>query len=157
LSAVNEFLTQDVLKSAEPEITRGRQMTVLEALDNAAISISGRFTDDPSTQVAILLALADAYRSLGRPELGVVHVNKAIELCRKSFPSEDRRTLASTLSLGELLLTQDKLAEAAPVIESTLASAKRALGADDDLTLQTTECLARLKLTQGNLADAEAL
>jgi non-specific serine/threonine protein kinase/serine/threonine-protein kinase len=157
LSAVNSFLTRDVLASAAPEITRGKPLTVLDALDNAALSIAGRFADDPSTQVAVRLALADAYRSLGRPELGIPHAQAAVALCEKNFKPEDQHTLSASLELGELLLNQDKLAEADAAIQPVLAGSRRAFGSGDELTLHVVAAMARLRLTQGKLEEAESL
>jgi tetratricopeptide (TPR) repeat protein len=64
--SVLEFLQDDLLASATPEVGQGRELTVREALDSAAATVGARFADAPVERGAIQTTLAHLYRRLGR-------------------------------------------------------------------------------------------
>src|SRR6185437_5309413 len=73
VQAVNEFLTDDLLQSADPSIARGEKLTVREALDAAGKTVARKFASQPLSEAAIRYTLALTYDALGRADLGLEH------------------------------------------------------------------------------------
>ncbi|MBE5316510.1 MAG: serine/threonine protein kinase [Xanthomonadales bacterium] len=63
-----QFLTEDLLAAASPEVAQSRELTVREALDRAADSVGARFADAPLEQLTVRSALSALYQRLGRLE-----------------------------------------------------------------------------------------
>ena len=64
--AVVAFVVDDMLGAASPSKTRGKLVTVLEALANADRSLEGKFAKEPRVEASIRQALAQVYHRAGR-------------------------------------------------------------------------------------------
>src|SRR5262249_9766049 len=61
-TAVNEFLTEDLLTQAAPDRNpAGDRVTLLEVLDRAAETVGGRFRADPESEEAVRQTIARTY------------------------------------------------------------------------------------------------
>ncbi|HEY7086551.1 MAG TPA: serine/threonine-protein kinase, partial [Tepidisphaeraceae bacterium] len=154
LAAVNEFLTKDVLGSSTPAVTRGRELTVVEALNNASRKIT-RFPD-PKTEVEVRLAIAHAYGDLGHADLGLPQARAALDVCRTRFPDE-RATIDSLLGVATLLQLADSLDEAERLTLEAKDRSERAFGESDELTVKAISLLGQIRRRQGRLDEAAAL
>ncbi|MGH7176947.1 MAG: serine/threonine-protein kinase, partial [Tepidisphaeraceae bacterium] len=81
-TAVLEFFTRDVLAAADPAQSRGRELTVKEALDRAAANIGDSFRDRPLVEAAIRNSMADTYSSLGHFDLALKQAELTYDLRR---------------------------------------------------------------------------
>jgi tetratricopeptide (TPR) repeat protein len=157
LAAVNEFLTDDVIGSADPAVTRGRELSVREALDNAAARIGRKFTDRPLVEANVRASVAGAYAAVGRADLALPHARSALEARRKLLGEDHPETIRAQSRVGQLLLQTGRAADAEPLWRDALARARRVLGEDDRLTLNSYSNLGGLLQEQGKFADAEPL
>jgi tetratricopeptide (TPR) repeat protein/predicted Ser/Thr protein kinase len=157
LQEVNQFFTRDVIGAASPAVTLGKELTVREALDNAAAGVEQKFAGRPLVQADIATSIGLAYRALGRPNLGEPHVRAALALRRATLGPEHRMTLASTNDLATILHEQGKFDETESLYRQVLADARRRFGDDDELTLTTVNNLADLLRQRGRLNESEAL
>src|SRR5207247_10293080 len=103
LRAVNRFLTDDLLASASPEVSRGKELTVRDAVDRAAESVAERFKQRPLTEAAVRAVLAETYDSLGLTERGLPHAQAAAQLQLREHGPNHEATLAAQCKLGMLL------------------------------------------------------
>ena len=154
---VNRFLTEDLLASANPDVTRGREMTVREALDRAAESISRRFRARPLTEAAVHSVLAETYDGLGLAARALEHAQAARDLTRGARGPDDAQALAATAAVGKELAVLHRHAEAEPLLRDAVARAERRLGADDPVTIECLNSLARTLRMQRKFAEAEPL
>ena len=154
---VNRFLTDDLLLPASPEIARGKEMTVREALDRAAASVGKRPKMSTTTQAAIRAALADVYSSLGLFEQALPHAQAAAELFRNDHGPDDEQTLTAEHEVGRELTMVNRHAEAEPILRDVLARSTRILGVDHPVVLTTTGSLAMTLRLQERFDEAEPL
>jgi eukaryotic-like serine/threonine-protein kinase len=152
---VNRFLTDDLLLPASPEIARGKEMTVREAVDRAADSIGKRPKVSTTTQAAIRAALADVYASLGLFEQALPHARAAAELFRSDRGADDEQTLTADHEVGRELAMLDRQAEAEPMLRDVLARSTKLLGADHPVALVTMGSLGMTLRLQNRFDEAE--
>jgi tetratricopeptide (TPR) repeat protein len=155
LKEVNRFLTDDLLASAAPEVSRGKELTVREAVDRAAQNVSQRFQARPATEAAIHMMLSDTYDSLGYAERGLKHAQLARDLLVRSSGPDDPRTLTATGMFGRQLNYVGRGAEAEPILRDAMARAERAIGPNDEVTLNIVTELASSLRQQRKFAEAE--
>jgi serine/threonine protein kinase/Tfp pilus assembly protein PilF len=155
--AVIDFLTRDVLGSSKPEITRGKALTVEEALDSAARNIDGRFKTDPEPRAAVLVTLAQAYLALSRTDRAEPHALAALTLSQQSFPTDHPANLSAAHALAEIYLRQGKLDQAEPLYQQALDTARKTYGPIHKYTIVATRTMGHLRLRQGRLEEAESM
>src|SRR5262249_61354614 len=64
-TAINEFLTQDLLTQAEPANNAAEDhVTLLEVLDRAAEKVGKRFADQPELESSLRQTIANTYHGL---------------------------------------------------------------------------------------------
>ena len=156
-SAVNEFLTQEILISSTPDVTRGKPLTVLEALDNAARRIKGKFKENPAVEGAVRGTIARAYHALGRPDLALPQAQAAVEICARALPHDHAVTVAALNQLAQVLEERGDYASAESMYRDALARSRRAADADPRDSLSIVGNLGRVVQRQGRLDEAEAL
>lgn len=78
--AANAFL-QNMLASVEPSVSQGRDLTVREVLDAAALRVEhGELAGQPSVEAAVRLTLGRSYMSLGQMDIAERQLNAALQL-----------------------------------------------------------------------------
>lgn len=100
--AVNNFLNQ-ILYAADPARYGGREMTVREALDEAAANIDEFATDTPAIKAAIYLAIGKTYDRVGAYREASHHLKSAYELRNDLFGPNDARTIECVSLYGQNL------------------------------------------------------
>jgi serine/threonine protein kinase/tetratricopeptide (TPR) repeat protein len=155
--AVNRFLTQDLLASASPEVSRKRDFTVREAVDRAAQVIGQRFGDRPLIESAVRSTLATTYDALGRADLGMPHAEAAYELRLKALGEDHPDTISSLNDWGAMYLSAGKFDDAEKHFRDAHTRARRVLGAENPLTLNAEGNLAASLRQQGRFDEAEPL
>ena len=155
--AVNQFLTKDVIGSADPAVMRGRELTVREALDNAAQRIGRKFTNTPLVEANVRSSVAGAYESLGRSDLALPHAQSAMATRRALLGDDHPDTLRAIMRVGQIELQLGHLPQAEALWREALDRARRARGEDDKLTLDAYSNVGGLLQEQGRYADAEPM
>ncbi len=155
--AINDFLINDMLASAEPEIARGRKVTVEEVLENASGRINDAFSNQPVTRASVLATIGRTYLSLGLYEAAREHLREAEAICTRELGDEHPQTLQARIALIETLRRQDNLDEAETLAERTLQLCRRILGEDHLDTLEAAFQRAILLERRGRRAEAVEL
>jgi serine/threonine protein kinase/predicted negative regulator of RcsB-dependent stress response len=157
LSAVNEFFTAGVIGASDPEVTRGKPLSVLEALDKAAATIASSLPQNVKTKSAIEVAISKSYRALGQPDRALPHSRAAVDLCAQQFAPDDPPTIVARADVAWNLMELGKLSEAEPVVQELVDCTTKRYGASDLQTLSAIAQLGTLRYRQGRLSDAEPL
>ncbi|MGH7178615.1 MAG: protein kinase domain-containing protein, partial [Tepidisphaeraceae bacterium] len=155
--AVNKFLTDDLLASASPGVTRGKEMTVREALDRAADAVTERFGDRPLTEASIRSVLAGTYDALGLTERGLKHAHEAMRIQQREHGPDHEETLIAVNDVARSLAKLNRHAEAEPIARDAVQRSQRTLGEDHPVTLSCIGALAMTLRLQERFAEAEPL
>ena len=155
--SVVDFLNQDLLASVDPEISRGRAVTVREVLDNAARSIDLRFSGQAETEAAIRNTLGKTYFSLGDYQQSKRQLQRVAELDQGSEPAPVAMRAGALLT--ELLRVEGRYKEARSQIATIVENQERLLGANHRDTLQSRLIAAKISddLADYNRAEVEML
>ncbi|HRK32057.1 MAG TPA: serine/threonine-protein kinase [Tepidisphaeraceae bacterium] len=157
LEEVNRFLTEDLLAAAAPEVTRGREMTVREALDRAALLIPARFKSRPLTEAAIREIVGETYAALGEREQGLIHTRAAREIYLRDLGADHRLSVIASINTGRALAQMERHKEAEPILREALDRARRLLGDEDAITLNAIGAVGMTLRMQNRFAEAEPL
>jgi eukaryotic-like serine/threonine-protein kinase len=83
--AINRFLNEDVLASANPLQSGDKNMTVRAALDHAAAAIEKEFANDPAVREDIEMAVARSYSGIDEFAIARTHAERAAAIDRQRF------------------------------------------------------------------------
>jgi tRNA A-37 threonylcarbamoyl transferase component Bud32 len=163
--AVSEFLRRDLLGQADisnqpllgEQVERDPDIKVVELLDRASQVIEGRFRDQPSTEGAIRQTIGGAYHALGKYEIGQRHLERSLDVLKKSLGPDHLFTLHSKNNLASVYLDRGNYDKAEPLFLEVLQQSEKKLGADHSTTLKIKNNLAGLHKAQGNYDKAELL
>jgi len=133
--SVASFL-EDMLASADPS-SMGRDVRVVDVLDDAAERIDETFADTPLRKAAVELVLGRTYRSLGDFEAARVLIENAVEIRERELGSDAGETVSALHLLGGLARDQGRMEEATETLRSVFDRRRESLGPDDPKTLAT--------------------
>ncbi|MCA8950022.1 MAG: serine/threonine protein kinase [Planctomycetes bacterium] len=153
--AVLDFLNKDLLASVAPGAL-GKDVTMREALDQAAKSIDGRFPDQPLVEAAVRRTIGDTYRRLGELPEAERHLVRSVELFTGNG-AEPSATLDARRVLGIVYGEQNRLHEAANEGREILALSNTAFGPEHDDTLTAANNLGLIYTRLGRWDEAEEL
>jgi len=154
---VLNFLTNDVLMSADRTRARSWQVTLSEVLDVASENLKTKFSNEPLVEATIRHTLGNTYLSLGKYTAAEPHIESAYRIRREQLGQEHPDTLASTASLGSLRLCQGKYEEAEHLCTTVVESRRRLLGPEHPETLASMWGLSVVYWYQRRNAKAETL
>jgi serine/threonine protein kinase len=157
VQAVVDFLTNDVLTSADPAKAKRWQITLSEVLDGASENLGDKFEDKPLVEASIRHTLGNTYLSLGKYFSAEPHIESAYRIRRVELGQEHPDTLASTVSLGSLRLRQGRYDEAERLSVTAVEGIRRVLGREHPETLASMYSLAVVYWYQRRHAEAETL
>jgi len=155
--AVNEFINNDLLSSFDPDWAKGRAITVIEILDNAAGKLEGKFKDAPLIEASIRDTLGATYMSLGKYTAAKPHLERALELRRGQFGGEHPDTLRSMTNLASQYMKQFGFKEAEPLYAKVLEIRRRVLGEEHPDTLSSMSSMGWVYYMQDLCKEAEPL
>jgi serine/threonine protein kinase len=156
--AINNFLLNDMLAQAAPELNaRERKVTVEELLDRANARIGKAFAEQPEVQAAIRTTMGTTYWTLGEFSKAEPLLRRAWESRRDALGPQHHDTLNTMHSLALVLKDQGKLAEAATIQRQVLEARRRILGPEHSSTLTAMNTLVQVLLAQGKFAEAETM
>ncbi len=155
--AVADFLTNDVLGSADPYKAKGREVTVRYVLDAASKSIEGKFEDAPLVEASIRQTLGRTYQGLCRYEVAEPHLERALQIRQQQLGGEHLDTLKSMNDLAWLYFRQGRLDESEQLFLKPLEGRRRVLGEEHPDTLDTMQKLGWVYMPQARVDEAEPL
>lgn len=157
LRDVNRFLTHDVIAAATPDVARGRELTMRDALTHASASVGERFRDRPGSEAAVRGALADAYASLRLLDEARKHAFASVDAAKRAYGDDHDATIDASRRLGWILMLRSELSAAEPMLRDAADRARRLLGAEHDVTIQAEAELANCLRRLGRFDQAEPL
>jgi serine/threonine protein kinase/tetratricopeptide (TPR) repeat protein len=155
--AVNEFLNNDLLASFDPDKAKGREITIMEVLDNAAKKLEGKFKDAPSIEASIRDTLGTVYMNLGKYKAAEPHLERALQLRQSQLGEEHPDTLKSMDRLAWLYSRQGRYKEAEPLFVKVLKIRRRVPGEEHPDTLKSMAYLGWLYSMQDCYKEGEPL
>jgi serine/threonine protein kinase len=155
--AVVDFLTNDVLTSADPMKAKRWEITLSEVLDVASENLKTKFSNEPLVEASIRHTLGSTYLSIGKYPEAEPHIETAYRIRLSELGQEHSDTIASTLSLGSLRLRQGNYKEAEQLSTTSYEGRRRLLGQEHPETLASMRQLAAVYLYQQKKVEAETL
>jgi serine/threonine protein kinase/tetratricopeptide (TPR) repeat protein len=152
---INGFL-QGMLSYADP-LKQRRDMTVAEALDDAARRAETELANQPEVLAAVRGTIANAYLNQGRYDLAEPHARSALDLDRRIYGDENRETAQAMGLLGFLLYQKGSFAEAEPLYRRALEISRKLLGSESIEVANGTNNLGLLLHDKGDDAAAVPL
>lgn len=148
------FLT-GILSGADPEVSRGRELTVRAMLDEAALRVDTELGNQPAVAFEVHRVIAGAYDNLSLHTRAAHHLERALVLAARSGMSGTLREADLLESLANTLFDIDRKASrrSADLLEAALRIREARLGPDDPLTVKTS---ANYGQVLGSLGDEAA-
>jgi tetratricopeptide (TPR) repeat protein/predicted Ser/Thr protein kinase len=142
LAAVNAFLNDDLLASADPKRLVGEgEVTLLDAIADAAVDLDTRFADSPEAEGVIRETIGTAYLNRDRVAEAIPHLERALELARATDAPPD--VLVSRLNLiGMAAYDEDRLDDAVARFEEAIAVVEATPGIDPSMAISAYGMLA---------------
>jgi non-specific serine/threonine protein kinase/serine/threonine-protein kinase len=155
--AINEFL-QETLGSADTFSKLGREVTVVEALDESARTIDESFQNQPEIEAAVKNTIGYTYMTLGRYEDAEPLLKSALETRKARLGEWHLETLDSMHSLAALYIRHGHLfEEAEQLLSKAMEGHRRALGEEHPDSLSDMNELALVYEYQGRHEEAERI
>jgi len=153
---IGRFL-QDMLGSINPEIAKGRDITVLrELLDQASKRIDAELADNVEVAASLHGTVGYSYYRIGLYDQADRHLLTALRLRQQIHWPTHEDTLSSMNQLGELYAQMGRYNDAERLLDEALSICRRTRGNDDPLTLTVWGNLAWLYVYQGRYGAAES-
>ncbi len=108
---ISEFL-RNMLSGVDPEKAQGKEVTVRDALDEAARKVDRAWTDTPELEVELRTTIGTMYSQLGLYAQAEDHLRRAVELYRTLLGAGHETTLKTTNQLARNLFYQGRHHEA---------------------------------------------
>lgn len=153
---ITNFLS-GMLASVDPENSLGKEPTISEIVDRAALDIDRRFDDKPKTEAALRDTIGRTLRGIGRLEDAHRQYVEVVRLFEQTDGSEGRNTLAARRNLSGILSERGMFKEAEELMRSVIETGTRVYGEKDPETLFAMAELGRVMHESGNMAEAERL
>ncbi len=145
---VTSFLNNDVLAAIVPG-AKGHEVTVLQALDEAASKLETKFVDRPMTRAAIANNMGNVYYALGEYEKAAPLIMEAVDLFKASLGDQHELTRLAQNDLGMFLRDAGHYEEANEVLGSLLERNTKELGPKDPITLSSLLSVIQLSYQTG--------
>ncbi|HEY2292758.1 MAG TPA: serine/threonine-protein kinase [Thermoanaerobaculia bacterium] len=147
----------DTFKDADPYHTKGEHLTADEILSRGAERVSRDLAGRPDVQAALMDAIGDVERALGRYDSAEPLLQRGLALRQATFGPDSLEVAESLEHLGLLKRERSSFTEAERLLRRSLAIEQARLG---DGSLQTAKILNELGdllATTGKADEAETL
>ena len=151
--SVTTFLS-DMLASVRPD-EKGRDVTVRQVLDEAAVGIADEFADEPLVRARLQSTIGQAYNALGENDAAIAQLEAALATRRAELGDDATATLLSLCDLGEALSRDGRFAEAGALYREALAGFRRHPGEQVGRVGKAMNGLANALADLGRLEEAE--
>ncbi len=152
---INAFL-QQVFGAAHPA-RKGRQVTVVDALHDAAQRVEKALADQPEVLATTHRTIGIIYYSIGLLDASEPHLRMALKLHRDIYGDEHPETAQSLYALGYFLWLKGESAEAESVLREYLEVIRRSAGDQSQAVADAFLQLGLVMNQKGDLAAAESL
>ena len=145
------FLT-DALQSPDPDIN-GRDVRVVDVLQDAATRLFEDFPDDPLLQARILKATGDTLFQLGEYESAADLLEQSQQLYLQQVGPLDPRTLSAGKRLGKAWVNLGDQ-RAIPLLQQVFETSRDTFGKEHELTLELERALIHSQLDTGETVNS---
>jgi tetratricopeptide (TPR) repeat protein/tRNA A-37 threonylcarbamoyl transferase component Bud32 len=155
---VGAFYEKYVLSASRP--FGGGQafdVTLKQALDEAAPHIRTGFAGSPDDEASVSLTLGETYLWLGEFTRAEALFRRAEDLARQAYGERSGARLEASGLIAAALLARNRFRDAGAILESGTREAAGLLGKNHKLTLTFRHNHAMLHLSAGRLGEAESL
>ena len=147
-------LLESLLREADPDRSRGADVTVRDALDRGAERIEADLEGRPAVQARLLQAISGTYAQLGLPTEALPLALRALEL-RESDPASSPTNLAvARHNAASIHLLLGDAASAEPLLMEALATWRSQPVGSNPYAFRTLSNLGAIRLAQGDLEGA---
>lgn len=153
---IRRFL-EDMLASPDPLEGAGRDVTVVDVLDQAAARAGRSFPDQPEVEVSLRNTIGLTFLNLGRIESAEHQGLLARDLALRQLGPDHVETAAATYRLARVRHEQRQLPEAEDFYRESRAIFRQRLGEDHPQFLSASNDLARVLFERGQHDEAEVL
>ncbi|CAN5674325.1 hypothetical protein BH09PLA1_BH09PLA1_11920 [soil metagenome] len=151
-----QFLN-DMLASVDPAQAQGKQILVLDILEQSARDVGERFKSRPAIEASVQATIGKTYRALGHPAQALPHLQTAVDLFRSMYGQRDARYIQSAKeyarTLNDLGRPEEAMTMLSPMLE--MGSGKNRLNAQT--RAQLLSVLGTSKQALGQWRDAESV
>ncbi len=147
----------DTFKEADPYHTKGEHLTADEILSRGAERVSRDLSGRPDVQAALMDAIGEVERGLGRYDRAEPLLERGLALRRATFGPDSLEVAESLEHLGLLKRERSAFAEAERLLRQSLAIEKARLGDGSLQTAKTLDELGNLLANTGKAEEAEKL
>jgi len=155
-AGISEFLRNDLLAQASPDIQPDRDVKLRTVVDRAAERLRTRFPQQPLLRAAVSETLADTYQALGDYPAMQAQCERVLALRREHLGPDHLDTLRAAVKLYDSYPVTAKLETTETLGRDTLDRLTRTVGADHPLTLQLRVALYKI-MYRGRYTEAEPL
>jgi eukaryotic-like serine/threonine-protein kinase len=145
---------RDMFGSIDPELAKGRVVSVREVLDDGALKVSSAFPNQPVAEAAVRDVFAWAYLRIGDEAKSRVHFDIAEQLLQRSADSKDPIRLSVLTGAGETLRGLGKFEESESRLRESLKLQIESAGEIDPETWRARGALCLLLMDRGRYAEA---
>jgi len=154
VTAINRFL-QQTLRSADPVDGLARDVTVAEALDEAAGKIGASFPDDDEIRAELQFTIGASYYRLGKYDKALALLRASSETLEKTVGPDDPNLASVLEALSHVRKAQGDTGEAVSLLARTLAIREKAYGSRHPSVADALTNLGGTYRDQGEYAKAE--
>lgn len=156
-TAVNRFL-QEMLSSVDPAQALGREVTIRQALEDAAAKIeSGSLQDQPDIEADLRTTIGSTYLALGRYAEAELHLRAALTIHRRLHGDNHPEVADSLGRLASVFAAQGRHAEEEELFREALFIQRRLYGVRHVDVASTLQSLAAALRRQHQYEEAETL
>jgi eukaryotic-like serine/threonine-protein kinase len=146
----------DTFKDADPYHTKGERLTADEIMTRGSERVSRDLSQQPDIQAALMDAIGEVERGLGRYDHAEPLLEQGLALRRATFGPSSLEVADSLEHLSQLKQDRSAFAEAEGLLRQALAIKRKQLG-DRLETAKTLNQLGELLVIRGGAAEAETL
>jgi len=157
VTAIAEFLHEDVFETFDGWDRGGQQITIKEFLDAASQKVSSKFGDMPLQEASIRKTLGSLYLKVGVLDEAESHLRRSLEIFTGQVGRNDARTIEVVDLLGQMYWHRWQYLEAEKYLSEALPGKRRLLGNDHPETLETMGWLGWAYYGNGRAKKAEEL
>lgn len=138
---VSQFMS-DLLAAADPDQSRGREVTVREVLDRASEQLDPARVGRAEVRAKLHATLGKTYSGLGDWAKTESHFREAMRINRGLGPAAQDKAINAQAGLIDALQRQDRADEAAELARAGLAEARTMVPANDESLIQMLTALS---------------
>ncbi len=149
-------LMQRLIKSANPDVAQGRELTAREILEEGREQLAGVLEQDPELAATLAGTLGDVYRNLGDYDEALELLQRAVHLRRSLHPEGDEKLAVALNDLASAHYYQEDSAAAVRFFRQALEMRRR-VGQEPAAIARGLSNLASALKQQGSWDEAAAL